>query len=249
MLEINQLSARVGGKAFLRGIDLHLPSSTLTALVGRNGSGKSTLLSCIGGTKSYSGEILLRGEELRRIPLRERAKRMALLPQTLAAPHITVEELAALGRNPYVDIGRRLAAADREAVCCAMETAGVAELCGRFVDELSGGERQRAFLAMILAQETELLLLDEPTTYMDAVCGDAFMRTIAELRRQGKTLLVVMHDLTEAVRYADRVAVMEDGGMVFSGSTEECLASGVLEKTLCVKRYEAEGRSFFAAME
>ena len=249
MLEIHKLSARVGGKVFLRELDLQLPSSTLTALVGRNGSGKSTLFGCIGGTKSYRGDILLCGEELRRIPLRERAKRMALLPQTLAAPHITVEELTSLGRSPYVDVGRRLTAEDREAVCRAMETAGVAELCGRFVDELSGGERQRAFLAMILAQETELLLLDEPTAHLDAVCGDAFMRTLAQLRQQGKTLLVVMHDLAEAVRYADRMAVMDGGRMVFGGSGEECLSCGILEQTLGVKRYEADGRSFFAAME
>lgn len=249
MLRIKNLSARVGGRDFLRNIDLHLPVGTLTALVGRNGCGKSTLLSCIGGTKAYRGEMLLCGEELRRLPLRERARRMALLPQTLAAPHITAEELTELGRSPYVDIGRRFTAADREAVRRAMETAAVAELRDRFVDELSGGERQRAYLAMILAQETGLLLLDEPTTHMDAAFGDGFMKTLVELRRQGKTMLVVMHDLAEAVRYADRVAVMDSGCVVFCGSTEECLAAGILERTLHVKHYEAEGRSFFAAME
>ena len=249
MLEIKELSARVGGKAFLQNICLHLPKGTFTALVGRNGSGKSTLLGCIGGVKAYSGDILLCGEDLRRLSLRRRAKRMALLPQTLAAPHITAEELASLGRNPYVDLARRFTAADREAVSRAMEKAGVAELRDRFVDELSGGERQRAYLAMILAQETELLLLDEPTTHMDAACGDGFLRSLAALRQQGKTLLVVMHDLTDAVRYADRIAVMDGGRVVFDGSMEECLAGDVLEKTLRVKRYEAEGRSFFAAAE
>ena len=250
MLEIKGLSARVGGREFLKEIDLQLPAGTFTALVGRNGSGKSTLLGCVGGMKAYRGEILLCGEELRRLPLRERAKRMALLPQTLALPHITVEELVGLGRNPYVDIGHRFAAADREAVGRAVEAAGVSELRGRFVDELSGGERQRAYLAMTLAQETKLLLLDEPTTHMDAAGGDGFLRMLSQLRQQqGKTLLVVMHDLAEAVRYADRMAVMDEGRLVFSGSTEECLASSVLEQTLRVKRYEAEGRSFFAAME
>ena len=249
MLEIKGLSACVGGREFLKEIDLHLPAGTLTALVGRNGSGKSTLLGCMGGTKNYRGEILLCGEELRRLPLRRRAKRMALLPQTLALPHITVEELAGLGRNPYVDIGHRFTAADRGAVGRGMESAGVAELRNRFVDELSGGERQRAYLAMILAQETDLLLLDEPTTHMDAAGGDAFLRMLLQLRQQGKTLLVVMHDLAEAVRYADRMAVMDEGRIVFGGSTEECLVNSTLERTLRVKRYEAEGRSFFAAME
>ena len=249
MLEIKGLSARVGGREFLKDIDLQLPEGSFTALVGRNGSGKSTLLGCIGGTKAYRGEIRLCGEDLRRLPLRRRARRMALLPQTLALPHITVEELAGLGRNPYVDIGHRFTAADREAVSRAVEAAGVAELRGRFVDELSGGERQRAYLAMTLAQETDLLLLDEPTTHMDAAGGEDFLRMLSQLRQQGKTLLVVMHDLAEAVRYADRMAVMDEGRMVFSGSTEECLAGSSLEQTLRVKRYEAEGRSFFAAME
>lgn len=247
MLEIRRLSAPVSGRDFLREIDLHLPVGTLTALVGRNGSGKSTLLSCIGGMKQYRGEVLLHSRDLKSLPLRERAKQLALLPQVLAAPHITVEELVRLGRSPYLDLGQRFTAADNGAVHRAMKDAEIAPLADRFVDELSGGERQRAYLAMILAQETKLLLLDEPTTHMDAACGDGFMRTLTALRGQGRTLLVVMHDLAEAVRHADRIAVMESGRLVFSGSREECLASDALEKTLHVRRYEAEGRSFFAA--
>lgn len=249
MLEIKNLSARIGGEEFLRDISLTLPAGTLTALVGRNGSGKSTLLSCIGGVRKCWGDILLSGEELKSLPPRTRAQRLSLLPQSLAAPHITVTELAELGRSPYVGIGRRFTAADTAAVYRAMETAGVQAFAERFVDELSGGEKQRAYLAMILAQETELLLLDEPTTHMDAACGDSFLRCLAALRQQGRTLLVVMHDIAEAVRYADRVAVMENGRIVFAGSTGECLTCGVLEQTLHVRRYEAEGRSFFAAME
>lgn len=249
MLEIKQLSARVGNQDFLRGISLTLPKGTLTALVGRNGSGKSTLLNCIGGVRAYHGNILLGGEDLSKLPPRARAQRLSLLPQNLSSPHITVAELATLGRSPYVDLGHRLTVADKAAVKQAMETAGVTALADRFLDELSGGEKQRAYLAMILAQETELLLLDEPTTHMDAACGDSFLRCLAALRQQGRTLLVVMHDLTEAVRYADCIVVMEQGRIVFAGNTGECLACGALEQTLHVRRYEAEGRSFFAAME
>lgn len=248
MLEIKRLSARVDGREFLKEIDLHLPPATLTALVGRNGSGKSTLLSCVGGTRKYQGNILLNGADLRRLSLRERARRIALLPQTLAAPHITVEELVGLGRSPYADFGHRFSSADRDAVHCAMKKAAVADFAERFVDELSGGERQRAYLAMILAQETELLLLDEPTTHMDAACGATFLRSLVDLRQQGRTLLVVMHDLAEAVYYADRIAVMDEGCLAFCGSVADCVESGVLEQILCVKRYEAEGRSFFVSV-
>ncbi len=247
MLEIRNVSLSLGRREILRGASLTLPAGTLTALVGRNGCGKSTLLSCAAGLCRHGGTVLLRGEELHSMTPRERAKRLALLPQTLSAPHVTVEELAGLGRNPYVDLGQRFTEKDREAVSRAMERAGVAELRGRFLDELSGGERQRAYLAMILAQETELLLLDEPTTHMDMGGGDAFMRCLQGLQAEGRTLLAVMHDLSQAVRYADRVAVMDGGRIVFGGSVERCLAEGALQRHLAVRRYEAEGRSFFAS--
>ena len=247
MLEIRNVSVSLGRREILHDVSLALPTGTFTALVGRNGCGKSTLLSCAAGLRSHEGTVLLRGEDLHRMTPRERAKHLALLPQTLSAPHMTVEELTGLGRSPYVDIGRRFTQEDRDAVCRAMESAGVAELCHRFLDELSGGERQRAYLAMILAQETELLMLDEPTAHMDMGGGDAFLRQLQVLKGEGRTLLVVMHDLAEAVRYADRLAVMDEGRILFEGSVERCLAEGVLERTMGVRRYTAEGRSFFAS--
>ena len=249
MLEIKHLSADMGGCEFLKDISLTLPKGTLTALVGRNGSGKSTLLHCIGGVHKCRGEISLGGDDLRVLPLRERAKRLSLLPQVLPAPHVTVEELTGFGRNPYVDIGRRLAESDRVAIRSAMKAAGVETLAARFVDELSGGERQRAYLAMTLAQETEVLLFDEPTTHLDLVAAEDFLRELTALRRQGKTLLVVMHDLTQAVHIADRVAVMEHGKLVFQGETEDFLRQNVPQRVLGLRRWEAEGRSFFTAME
>ncbi len=247
MFEIRNVSASIGGREILRRVSLTLPEGTLTALVGRNGCGKSTLLSCAAGLRACEGTVLLRGQDVRRMTPRERARQLSLLPQNLSAPHMTVEELTGLGRSPHVDIGRRFAERDRDAVCRAMEKAKVTELRSRFVDELSGGERQRACLAMILAQEAELLMLDEPTTHMDLSCGEGFLRQLRELKEEGHTLLVVMHDLAEAVHYADRLAVMDGGGIVFEGSVERCLAEGVLERCLGVRRYTAEGRSFFAS--
>lgn len=249
MFEMRNISVSLGGREILHDVSLSLPEGTLTALVGRNGCGKSTLLSCAAGVRGCAGTVLLRGAELHRMTPRERAKRVALLPQTLSAPHMTVEELAGLGRNPYVDIGRRFTEEDRDAVCRAMESAGVAALRRCFLDELSGGERQRAYLAMILAQETELLMLDEPTTHMDMGGGEAFLRNLRELKAAGRTLLAVMHDLSQAVRYADRIAVMDGGRVVFEGDTEQCLAGKALERYLAVRRYEAEGRSFFASKD
>ena len=247
MLEIKNLSATIGGRNILRDVSLHLPAGSLTALVGKNGCGKSTLLSCIAGLRTHTGAVLLRGEELRSMAPRERAKKLSLLPQHLSAPHMTVEELVRLGRNPYVDLGCHFGEKDRAAVTRAMESAEVTELSGRFVDELSGGERQRAYLAMTLAQETELLILDEPTTHMDLSGGDAFLHQLQKLKGEGRTLLVVMHDLAQAARYADRIAVMAEGELVFAGEAEACLASGALERALGVRRYVSEGRSFFAS--
>lgn len=248
MLEIRGLSARIGGREILRDISLTLPDGTLTALVGRNGCGKSTLLSCVAAQRAHSGAVLLGdGAELSALPPRKRAQRLALLPQDLSAPHMTVRELAELGRSPYVDVGRRLTGRDHEAVRRALERAEAVSLADRFLDEISGGERQRAYLAMILAQETELLLLDEPVTHLDLTAGEDFLRLLVSLQEEGHTILVVLHDLAQAVHFADRMAVMDGGRIAFVGGTADCLASGVLERTLSVRRYTAQGRSFFAS--
>jgi len=246
MLEIRDLTVNRGKKRIWNSVSLQLEPGTMTALIGRNGCGKSTLLSCINQQLSYQGDIFLTGQDLHRMKSKERARQISLLPQVLATPHISVEELVQMGRNPYHELGERLRADDRKAIDRAIETVGIGPLLDHYVDEISGGERQKVYLAMALAQDTPLMILDEPTTYMDMAYGTEFLEQLKLLQLQDhKTLLVVMHDLSQALYYADHILVMQDGKLVFDGSREECLASGVVEEVFGVKRYEAEGRVFF----
>ena len=244
MLEYKDVSLRLGGAQILDGISFSLRPGGLTALVGRNGSGKSTLLSCLDGMP-YRGTVMLGGEDLRTVPPRRRARMAAILHQDMPAPRLTVRELAAFGREPYLDFTGRLREQDREAVGRALRDAQVLGLAERRVDTLSGGERQRAYLAMVLAQETELLLLDEPGAHLDKTWEASFLELLTGL--EGRTVLLALHDLDAAVRYARDILVLEEGKLIFSGTVEECLQKEILEKTFCLRRYTAEeGRIFFA---
>ncbi|MBQ3488538.1 MAG: ABC transporter ATP-binding protein [Clostridia bacterium] len=245
MLEYKGVSLALDGTPILKDVSFRLRPGGLTALVGRNGSGKSTLISCLDGGLPYSGTVLLGGEDLKTVPPRRRARLAAVLHQDMPAPRLTVRELAAFGREPYLDFTGRLREQDREAVERAMEAAGVRSLAERRADTLSGGERQRVYLAMILAQETELVVLDEPGAHLDRVWEASFLELLTAL--EGRTVLLALHDLDAAVRYARDILVLEEGRLVFSGSVEECLGQEVLEKTFRLRRYTAEeGRIFFA---
>lgn len=237
MLSFRRVYAAYGKKQVLDQIDFELPPHTLTAVVGKNGSGKSTLFACAGRKIPYTGEITLSGRELAAMTPRERAQRMAILPQTLPAPAVSVAELAAFGRNPYLDFGRRMSPTDRRLVEEALERVGIAALRDKLLAELSGGERQKAYLAMILAQDTDVLLLDEPTTYMDMEYEAAFFRLLKALQAEkGVTLLVILHDLSQAMRYADRIVVLDAGRVRFAGDTRACAAGGVLEAVFRVRQ-------------
>ncbi len=246
MLEVENLSLNLGKKQILKDISFSLRPNRLTVLVGSNGSGKSSLLACINQQYPYSGAIREGGVDLKTVQPRNRARRIAILPQTLPAPHITARELVALGRNPYLDLTGRLQKTDREAVENALRLAQAEALAERYVDTLSGGEQQRAALAMILAQDTPILLLDEPTAHLDLRHQAAFLELLAGLGE--KTRLLILHDLNLAARYADDLMVLEAGALRFAGSREECLERRILEKTFSLCRHtlpEAGGIPIF----
>lgn len=252
MMTFERLSASYGKNKILEDVCFPLIPHKITAVIGKNGSGKSTLVSCLNQELSYTGEILYSGQNLALMTARERAKILAILPQVLTTPGVTVEELVTFGRNPYLDFSRRLTQADREAVEAAMAQSGVDSMRGRPVNRLSGGERQKAFLAMILAQDTRILVLDEPTTYMDMAVEADFFRLLQELKqKRKKTLLVVLHNLSQALRYADYVAVLHERRICYYGPVEECCASGKIEEIFQVKKFEVvengEKRIFFSA--
>ena len=217
-------------------------------MVGRNGAGKSTLLGCVNHQVAYTGNITEGEKDLAQISPRQRAKSIAILPQTMPTPHITGRELAALGRNPYLDFTGRLTPADKQAVEEALQAADAAELADRYADTLSGGEKQRIALAMILAQNTPIALLDEPTAHLDLSYEAAFLGLLRKLiKERKKTFLLILHDLNLAAEYADDLIVLDGGKLVFAGSKAECLEEEILEKTFGLKRYAVENRLFFSA--
>lgn len=252
MLEFRDINVRLGGKPILEAVCFTLRPHRLTALVGRNGSGKSTLLSCVNQRIPYTGTIREGEKNLALLAPKERARSIAILPQTMPAPHITGREFASFGRNPYLDFTGRLREADVQAVDRALAEANAENLADRYVDTLSGGEKQRIALAMILAQNTPIALLDEPTAHMDPAQEGTFLARLAELKKsRKKTFLVVMHDLTLAAEYADDFIVLDGGRLVFAGSKADCLEQEILEKTFGLRRYLAQDQSrekiFFSA--
>jgi len=251
MLEFDRVSVMLGGRQVLKNVSFHLQPHKITVLLGRNGSGKSTLLQCVNQCRRYTGEIRLNGENIALLMPRERARQIALLPQQLPETELRVCELAVLGRTPYAGPSGRLARSDREAVAEAMRMAGVEALAERSSTTLSGGERQRACLAMLLAQNARIALLDEPTAYLDVDARRELRESIALLAcKQKRTLLVVMHDLNEAVRMADNIVVLDAGEGRFFGTRQECLDAHILEECFGVRRYTAQdetGETIFFA--
>ncbi|QTE31194.1 ABC transporter ATP-binding protein [Pengzhenrongella sicca] len=197
-----------------------IPRGSFTVIIGPNGCGKSTLLRALARTLTpRAGRVLLDGEPMARLRTRDVARRLALLPQSPIAPEsITVGDLVARGRYPHQGLLRRWSAADSTAVADAMAATEVTDLRDRHVAELSGGQRQRAWLAMALAQDTDLLLLDEPTTFLDIAHQYEVMDLLARQHERGRTLVAVLHDLNQAARYASHVIAMRAGRVVAHGA-------------------------------
>jgi iron complex transport system ATP-binding protein len=215
----------------VRDLDLQLAEGSFTAIVGPNGCGKSTLLRALGRLmRPTGGQVLLDGQAIARTPTREVAKVLGLLPQSPIAPDgLSVADLVARGRHPHQSWLRQWSRDDEAVVAEALSWTDMAELADRPVDELSGGQRQRAWISMALAQGTDLLLLDEPTTYLDLSHQIDVLELVGRLHAErGRTVVVVLHDLNLAARYAQRLVAMKDGVLVSSGRPEEVLTEQLL---------------------
>jgi iron complex transport system ATP-binding protein len=225
-LEIEKLTLGYGDREVVHDLDLVIAPGEVTAIVGPNACGKSTLLrSMTRLLPPRTGRVLLDGKEVHATPAKQLARRMGLLPQSPIAPEgITVGELVGRGRHPHQRVLARWSEADDRAVTAALRATDTVDLMGRTVDELSGGQRQRVWIAMALAQETEVLLLDEPTTFLDISHQVEVLDLLTDLNRNaGTTIVMVLHDLNLAARYADHLIALHDGRLHSAGRPHEVL--------------------------
>ncbi|MEU7731801.1 ABC transporter ATP-binding protein [Streptomyces griseus] len=220
------LTLGYGDRTVVDSLDLAVPPGRITVIVGANACGKSTLLRSMSRLLApRAGRVVLDGKEVHRLPAKELARTLGLLPQSPVAPEgITVFDLVGRGRHPHQGIFSRWNEQDDAAVAAALEATHTEPLADRAVDELSGGQRQRVWIAMALAQQTDLLLLDEPTTFLDASHQIEVLDLLTDLNRsRGTTIVMVLHDLNLAARYADHLIALADGGLHASGTPFEVL--------------------------
>lgn len=235
MLEVKTLTSGYPGKMVLQQVNMTIPDGKLTVILGPNGCGKSTLLKTLCGIiPAEYGRVLLNGEDMLALRPRLLAREIAYLAQGRQVPDITAYRLVLHGRFPYLGYPRRYRKSDHACAQAAMEQMGIWEYRDTLVEQLSGGQRQKVYIAMALAQSTPVILLDEPTTYLDISHQLQLLQLAKDLTRQGKTVLMALHDLPHAFQMADKLILMREGAIVAEGTPEQLFASGKVEEVFGV---------------
>lgn len=229
----SNLVAGYDKKIIVNNIDITIPSNKISVIIGANACGKSTLLKTLARLiKPISGQVILDGKQITQMQPKQLAQTLGLLPQSPVVPEgITVSDLVSRGRFPYQNFLKGLDKKDYEAVEEALDIMGVTELANRSVDELSGGQRQRVWIAMALAQQTDILLLDEPTTYLDITYQVEILDLLTDLnRKRGTTIVMVLHDINLSARYADYIFAVRKGNLVAQGAPSDIITAELMKE-------------------
>ncbi|MBO5169035.1 MAG: ABC transporter ATP-binding protein [Phascolarctobacterium sp.] len=240
IIKAQNICVSINDKEIVHNLSLEIPEGKVTAIIGPNGCGKSTTLKALSRILPYKGSVTFKGNEMSALSQREFAKSLAILTQSPQAPSdLTVNDLVEMGRFPHRGFLGRGGKDDKEHVEWALAQTGVTAMRNRLLNTLSGGERQRAWIAMALAQRPEVLLLDEPTTYLDICHQLEIMQLIGRLNQElGLTVVMVVHDLNHAIMYADHVVVVKAGKLVTSGAPREIITADLLAEVFRVKADE-----------
>lgn len=235
MMELIDVSSGYNGLKKIDSISIKINKGCITSIIGPNGCGKTTLLKVASGLiPPYHGKILLDNIPINSIKKKEFAKKVSILPQIRNTPNIIVSSLVMHGRFPYLGFSRKLSTYDREKVEYAMELTGVIKFRNKNLLELSGGERQKVYIAMIVAQDTDIIFFDEPTTYLDINQQFQVIELIKNLNKMGKTIVIVLHDIVQALIHSHRICVMDRGEIKSYGTPEEILNKKVINEVFGV---------------
>ena len=247
MLEMKNVSGGYGRKQALYNIDAVFESSMITSVIGKNGCGKSTLLQmCCGLLTPSEGSITIDGVDIANIKHADLAKKISYLSQSHSAGSITVRSLVSHGRFPYLGYPRKYSSEDKRKIADAMELAEVTDIADKYANELSGGQLQRAYIAMLLAQDTDIMLLDEPATYLDMSSQLELMELAVKLKNAGKTIVMVVHDINTALIYSDNIIAMDSGSIIETGSPRHISQSEAVQDSLGIEIiYDENVKQYF----
>ena len=253
MLRLKNVSAGYSGKTVVKNANLTVSPQKLLILLGENGCGKSTLLkTACGILPKMSGEILLNGKPLESYSAKKAAQRIAFLPQSRPVPDMTARSMVLHGRFPHLGYPRRYKAEDYDIVDEALRAVDAADIADKLLTKMSGGERQKVYLAMALAQQTDVILMDEPTTYLDLRHQLETMQLLRKFADSGKAIALILHDIPLALQTADEIAVISDGEIKMTASPDEVFQSGILQSAMGITLRQAatvEGVRYFCALE
>lgn len=247
MLEMKNVSGGYGRKQVLYNIDAAFESSMITSVIGKNGCGKSTLLQmCCGLLTPSEGSIIIDGVSIANIKHADLAKKISYLSQSHSAGSITVRSLVSHGRFPYLGYPRKYSSEDKRKIADAMELAEVSDIADKYANELSGGQLQRAYIAMLLAQDTDIMLLDEPATYLDMSSQLELMELAVKLKNAGKAIVMVVHDINTALIYSDNIIAMDGGRIIETGSPRHISQSEAVQDSLGIEIiYDENVKQYF----